>query len=339
MLRIIDQSLDMDCPIWGSASQVWPHGPLAYRVNSLRAGGRYIIDIETANLLRPDARILDLTEPTGHPGVRNIVRPSEGMGRARLTTLLVDQRRLGNSAPTVNQELLEAARTKQPLSFYERAERLLQYLGQSIPVGTAIAGYLLNGRGMAESESLNNDELQLLLDYLGKKEWIDIDSGWIKVTFEGHSRIEEGATRTDSAQAFVAMWIDDNVEDAYNSAIRKAVESAGYRPYRVDKNVNDAADHGTLDAIIMAEIRKSRFVIADFTHGDGGIRGSVYFEAGFALGLGIPVIFSCRKDQIDKLHFDVRQYPHIAWGTLDDLRDGLEQRILARIGEGSQVAR
>ena len=117
------------------------------------------------------------------------------------------------------------------------------------------------------------------------------------------------------------------------------MESAGYRPYRVDKNVNDTYDSGTLDAIIMAEIRKSRFVIADFTHGDGGIRGSVYFEAGFALGLGIPVIFSCRKDQIDKLQFDVRQYPHIAWGTLDDLRKGLEQRILARIGEGSQIAR
>lgn len=338
MLKIIDQSLDMDCPIWGSASQVRQHSPLAYRVNSLRAGGGYIIGIETANLLRPGARILDLTEPTGHPGVGNIVRPSEGMGRARLTTLLVDQRRLGNSTPTVNQELLEAARTKQPLSFYERAERLLQYLGQSIPVGTATEDYLLNKRGMAESESLNNDELQLLLDYLGKKEWIDIDNGRIKVTFEGHSRIEEGATRTDSAQAFVAMWIDDNVEDAY-SAIRKAVESAGYRPYRVDKNVNDAADSGTLDAIIMAEIRKSRFVIADFTHGDGGIRGSVYFEAGFALGLGIPVIFSCRKDLIDKLQFDVRQYPYIAWGTLDGLRYGLEQRILARIGEGSQIAR
>ena len=52
MIQIIDETLDLDCPIWGSPAQVRQHGPQAYRVNSLRAGGGYIIDIETANLLR-----------------------------------------------------------------------------------------------------------------------------------------------------------------------------------------------------------------------------------------------------------------------------------------------
>ena len=89
-----------------------------------------------------------------------------------------------------------------------------------------------------------------------------------------------------------------------------------------------------IDDEIVAEIRRSRFLIADFTHGKAGARGGVYFEAGFALGLGIPVIHTCREDAIDKVHFDTRQYNHILWRNPEDLRDQLEKRILARFGEG-----
>ena len=46
---------------------------------------------------------------------------------------------------------------------------------------------------------------------------------------------------------------------------------------------------------------------SDFT----GNRGGVYYEAGFAHGLGLPVIFMCRDG--DELHFDVRQYNCIFW--------------------------
>ena len=44
-----------------------------------------------------------------------------------------------------------------------------------------------------------------------------------------------------------------------------------------------------IDDEIIGEIRRSRFLVADFTHGDKGARGSVYYEAGFAYGLGLPV--------------------------------------------------
>jgi hypothetical protein len=41
-------------------------------------------------------------------------------------------------------------------------------------------------------------------------------------------------------------------------------------------------------------------LVADFT----GQRGGVYWEAGFAQGLGIPVIRTCKSDELWKLHFD-----------------------------------
>ena len=89
-----------------------------------------------------------------------------------------------------------------------------------------------------------------------------------------------------------------------------------------------------IDDEIIAEIRRSKFLIADFTEGDSGTRGSVYFEAGFAQGLSIPVIFSCRKDSFDKIHFDTRQYPHIVWNSPEELKASLFRRISAVLGNG-----
>jgi hypothetical protein len=49
-----------------------------------------------------------------------------------------------------------------------------------------------------------------------------------------------------------------------------------------------------VDDVIVAEIRRSRFLVADFTCEPGKVRGGVYFEAGFARGLNIPIIWTCR---------------------------------------------
>lgn len=103
---------------------------------------------------------------------------------------------------------------------------------------------------------------------------------------------------------------------------------------RIDRKL----DVVKIDDEIIAEIRRSRFLVADFTHEKAGARGGVYFEAGFAFGLGIPVIYTCREDAIDKIHFDTRQYHHTAWKDSADLRDKLEKRILAVIGEGPGVS-
>jgi nucleoside 2-deoxyribosyltransferase len=79
----------------------------------------------------------------------------------------------------------------------------------------------------------------------------------------------------------------------------------------------------------LAEIRQAQIVVADFT----GQRAGVYYEAGFAEGLSIPVIRTCRKDEEEqtKLHFDVNHYPFIFWKDSEDLRKKLKARILARI--------
>ena len=134
----------------------------------------------------------------------------------------------------------------------------------------------------------------------------------------------------DSSQAFVAMWFHDSMDRAFEDGIKPGIEDAGYTALRVDRT-----EHiNKIDDEIIASIRRSRFLVADFTQGDDGARGGVYYEAGFAAGLAIPVIYTCRNGGVDDLAFDTRQYNHILWETPEGLRKALRDRIGRVIGDG-----
>ena len=78
----------------------------------------------------------------------------------------------------------------------------------------------------------------------------------------------------------------------------------------------------------MTEIKNSRFVVADATNQ----RPGVYFEAGYAMGLGLPVLWSVREDDLQNVHFDAQQYNYIIWRAADDLEQQLYNRVSAVIG-------
>jgi nucleoside 2-deoxyribosyltransferase len=101
------------------------------------------------------------------------------------------------------------------------------------------------------------------------------------------------------------------------------------------KTIHCRKEHADkIDDEIIAEIRRSAFLIADFT----GHRGGVYFEAGYAMGCGLPVIWTCQKDDIEKLHFDILQYNCIDWGEPSELRKRLQKRIEALLGRGPRAS-
>lgn len=112
------------------------------------------------------------------------------------------------------------------------------------------------------------------------------------ITLAGWERVEQlQRTNPQSRQAFVAMWFDGSMRDAYTLGFKPAIEASNYfTAVRVDTlEYNEGVD----DRII-AEIRRSAFLVADFS----GSRSGVYFEAGYALGLGLPVIWTCKEDQV-----------------------------------------
>jgi len=119
------------------------------------------------------------------------------------------------------------------------------------------------------------------------------------------------------------MWFVKDLAAIYTSVIEPSIRKCGFDPVRIDKlQYNDKVCDR-----ILAEIRRSRFLVADFT----GHRGGVYFEAGFAMGLGIPVIYTCQADHMKDAHFDTNHYNHITWTDGADLGERLTDRIQATI--------
>jgi len=214
-----------------------------------------------------------------------------------------------------------------PSSVSAKTKHLLQWLGRKAKFpGDSTTITLSNDYPLVYGR--NDDELWFFLTHLQEAGLIDRQGGSIcTVTAEGWSEIEASRLADPSnPKAFVAMWFSDKLIGVFENGIKPAIETTGFQAVRVD-----ALQHNDkIDDRIIAEIRESRFLVADFT----GHRGGVYFEAGYAMGLGLPVIWLCREDDIGDAHFDTRQYNHIVWKESDDLREKLSLRIRATVGTG-----
>jgi len=170
--------------------------------------------------------------------------------------------------------------------------------------------------GLAQAGSIQTSDLRLLgpgSNYGTNLQATITLSGWTRLSPQGRT----------SRRAFVAMAFAADLNSAFHEGIGPAITESHYEPVRVDKIEHNEK---ICDRIV-AEIRQSRFLIADVTLQ----RQGVYYEAGLADGLILPVIWSCRKDDLPNVHFDTRQYNHIVWETPGDLRTKLRDRISATI--------
>ena len=172
-------------------------------------------------------------------------------------------------------------------------------------------------------DAVSSAELGFVLQYTLDLNYIKRNGDSFQLTVPGWEHLQP-ATGGIPGRCFIAMSFDPSLDDAFQSGIYLAVKKdCDFEPIRIDRVHHNEK---ICDKII-AEIRLSQFVVADFTFQ----RAGVYFEAGFAMGLGRPVIWTCREDDFDNTHFDTRQYNHIIWETPQDLREKLADRIRATI--------
>lgn len=334
---------DQTCKIWRENAKV---GPLALNadkvmgsnVESPRAGGKYwISDICSQQLSK-----------------------NETLLRIKLTNWIVDENRLGNT-PKITQEIIAKVKSRPNLNVHKRADRLLRYLLEETDLlGKVVSFYVQKGTKSQETEqellawtgSQKISEVIELAEYCGQQKWIEHrvtdrkstssnNLHQIKLLPPGYARLAElDGPNPKSAQGFVAMWFNDSMTDAYENGIKPAIKASGYAPQRIDtkQHNNKICDE------IIAEIRRSRFLVADLTAATiqtekqkvHEARGGVYYEAGFAAGLNIPVIYTCRENVMNDnvIHFDIRQYNTISWKDPADLLQKLQARIGAIIGNG-----
>jgi len=219
----------------------------------------------------------------------------------------------------------------------ERGDRLLRLLARrTVYPGRPVAANAYYDYPAAHA--IEPQEFDYYLEYLAQSGLIERPAGLdakisgqtpdveydreTVVTIEGWRRIAQTGPATRAV--FIAMSFAPELEAAFSEGIAPGIRDAGYEPVRVDM-----VEHNEkICDRIVAEIRRSRILVADVTMQ----RQGVYFEAGFAMALGLPVIWSCREDDFKNAHFDTRQYNHIVWKEPADLYKRLRDRILATVG-------
>lgn len=240
-----------------------------------------------------------------------------------------EQCEYGNSPVEITRDILVMLLSSSgtPQTLLEKMDRILFHLHRKT---TQFGKYVIFNpqEDYPIAFARNKDECISMLEQLKEMEyiWWDHSGNYQCVLgFKGWNYLDEIRRKNPllGNQCFVAMSFDSLLDDAWTKGIYLAVKEAGYNPLRIDLQEHNEK---ICDKII-SEIRKSALMIADFT----GHRGGVYFEAGFALSLGISVIWTCRDDQKDESHFDTRQYNHILWKTPEDLRGKLFNRIQATV--------
>lgn len=131
----------------------------------------------------------------------------------------------------------------------------------------------------------------------------------VQLTMAGWGKYEElQKVRTESRTAFMAMKFGDPQLDGFVETVFKpAVKRTGFEL----RKLTDEQPAGLIDDQIRSAILSGRFVIADLTHGSYG----AYWEAGFAEGLNLPVIYTCEKSAWEekKTHFDTNHLLTIVW--------------------------
>ena len=135
----------------------------------------------------------------------------------------------------------------------------------------------------------------------------------VSLTLDGWERYEdERQGRVKEDYGFVAMQFGDpQLESFVDNVLKPAIEESGYSLI----DMRDVAQSGVIDNIMRTQIRDSRFVISDLTHDNPG----AYWEAGYAEGLGKPVIYICEKEKFDanSTHFDTNHCTTVLWSPND----------------------
>lgn len=234
-----------------------------------------------------------------------------------------------------------------PKTFAERTDCIIKYLGEHI-VHTGqrillsyneilsllfIDRYDIAKTGMGleyitRSHDECEDEARYMLDSLVDAAIIEYDYDnssdtvfYVRLTPKGYARVDEIQKNTSSGKAvLVAMKFGDDTRPL-REAIRLGIQKAGYVAVFID----EVQHNDFITPELLKHIRDSKFVVADLTHQNNG----AYFEEGYAMGLGKPVIQLCQQDT--KLHFDIAQKNTIMWQVETDIPEKLCNRIMATV--------
>lgn len=231
-----------------------------------------------------------------------------------------------------------------PISHVEKPSALLNLVARKLRDKHPFTEALLNQKDLLSVKIADIDEAINWLETLKSQGLINSFGGIgtsnlgipIYMSPAGWAEIQSSNTLGKSNKVFIAMAFNwgtelNEIKSKYLSAIQDACTSLGYEADIVSQHHT-----GHIVDKIVAEIRDSKFIIADFTFNNRG----AYFEAGYARALGKHVIHTVMEGHTDgddsegkRLHFDIQQINYIKWSDTEELKERIKDRIKAVIEE------
>lgn len=235
-----------------------------------------------------------------------------------------------------------------PKNFSERVDKILlyiathtEYIGQTLklPVNRLVNVLFVDkkildnniqsptkGQWIERNKEEWIQEVNYMLKFLTKNDYIETDEfkgiepHSIVLTPKGYARVDELQKNTANGRSVLVAMSFRNTKDL-REAIRKGITDAGYDAVFID----EVQHNEFITPELLKHIRDSKFVVVDLTHKNNG----AYFEEGYAMGLGKPVIQLCQSGVT--LHFDIAQKNTIIWKEENDIPERLCNRIKATI--------
>ncbi|MBS0240151.1 MAG: hypothetical protein JSR89_17185 [Proteobacteria bacterium] len=293
-----------------------------------REGHSFLVECERCGTYRISDTCVAIIGPSDKRGLLNSEQK-----RASVGYWLRDHQRDG-FVPTLKSDTVEMlAKAPWLPSLHDQKENLLRLIasraegpGVTIVIEDFADQYAIGaGKQATVGELLKQLAREGLADQGRSKTTVstneDAEVFDASLTFAGwlaHEDILRG--KTSGKNAFIAMPFNKpDLEEAWLPRLRLAVRETGFELKRVD----DEPEPGLIDVKMRVQIRQARFLIVELTHANNG----AYWEAGFAEGLGKPVIYCCHEDE--KAHFDVDHSWRVVWSpvTIDTAIDRLKATI------------
>lgn len=235
----------------------------------------------------------------------------------------------------------------EPIDHAEKPYILLELIGKKQNLAGAFGEFKFDIKDMYRAAIPSTEELVVIAKHLFDEKLLQnqaavriehsniLQKEHNSITIKGWDTLRKRQLGAQNNKVFIATqfsWTVNGItSDKAIEAIQRACEACKYEADTVDRK--NHTDYITNQ--IMNEIRKANFVVAEFTENNRG----VYFEAGFARGLGKKVFHVIHEDYIKgvnsknkRMHFDTEQIYNLRWKDLSTLEKNLAQWIENTVG-------
>lgn len=207
-----------------------------------------------------------------------------------------------------------------PVTIEDKGIRLLQYLyrhsdraGESVVIHPLSSNYNL-------TYSPNLQELVYIIDKLRNEQLIIREGTSFQLTEQGWHEAAASAGGKKLKPCTILIANDENMSTEWQDRILPIIEQYGYLPRLLTYATTRTSDGEKYSLELIAD---SKLIIADLT----GQSPEVYFAAGYALGLSIPVIWSMNSRDADTLPVKIKEIRPIVWNSAEELISILQQRL------------